>query len=206
MVSGCLAKVVFSDAKHNFIVHYLAAVGLLLLTPVIFGLSGLDERMAAIPLEMISPVIGMILMTPVFMPEQNENIYDLVKSKKTSHMFVCSLRILMSAAFTALLVSVLALYMRSSDSQVTARLFVSTLGSALALGALGTFFAAVGDNAVIGYMVSISYIVMDLFMRTKLKKFDLFTFTDGGTKVNLWLYAAAAVLIISALIWRKYKK
>lgn len=110
------------------------------------------------------------------------------------------------AAITALLVSALALYMRSSDSQVTARLFVSTLGSALALGALGTFFAAVGDNAVIGYMVSVSYLVMDLFMRTKLKKFDLFTFTDGGTKVNPWLFAAAAVLIIAALIWRKYRK
>ena len=206
MVSGCLAKVVFSDAKHNFLIHYLAAVLLLLAAPIVFGFSGLDERMAAMPMEKISPVIGMILMTPVFMPEQNESIYDVVKSKKTSHTLVCFLRIILSAAITALLVSALALYMRSNDSQVTARLFVSTLGSALALGALGTFFAAVGDNAVIGYMVSVSYMVMDLFMRTKLKKFDLFTFTDGGTKVNPCLFAAAAVLVLAALIWRKYRK
>ena len=206
MVSGCLAKVVFSDAKHNFLIHYLAAVILLLAAPIVFGFSGLDERMAAIPLEIISPVIGMVLMTPVFMPEQNENIYDVVKSKKLSHTLVCFMRIILAAILTIAIVGVLALYMRSCDSQVTARLFAGTIGSALALGALGTFCAAVGDNAVIGYMVSISYIVMDLFMRTKLKKFDLFTFTDGGTKVNLWLYAAAAVLVISALIWRKYRK
>ncbi len=47
---------------------------------------------------------------------------------------------------------------------------------------------------------------MDLFMRTKLKKFDLFTFTDGGTKVNPWLFAAAVILVLAALIWRKYRK
>lgn len=206
MASGCLAKVVFSDAKHNFLIHYLAAVVLLLAAPAVFGFSGLDERMAAIPLEIISPVIGMILMTPVFMPEQNESIYDVVKSKKISHTLVCLLRIILSAALTAALVGALALCMRCNDSQVTARLFVSTIGSAIALGALGTFCAAVGDNAVIGYMVSISYLVMDLFMRTKLKKFDLFTFTDGGTKENPWLFAAAVILVLAALIWRKYRK
>ncbi|MBQ4466124.1 MAG: hypothetical protein II916_09210 [Oscillospiraceae bacterium] len=206
MVSGCLAKVVFSDARHNFLVHDLAAAALLLAAPVVFGLSGLNERMAAVPLEMLAPVIGTILMTPVFSPEQNESIYDVVKSKKISHTLVCCLRILLAAVLTAVLVGALAFYMRCSDSQVTARLFAGALGSALALGALGTFFAAVGDNVVIGYMVSISYLVMNLFLRKKLEPFDLFTFSDGGTAVDPWLYAAAVILILSALLWRRCRK
>ena len=74
MASGCLAKVVFSDARHNFLLYGLAAVGVLLFTPVIFGLSGLNARMAAQPMEIVSAVIGTILMTPVFMPEQNETL------------------------------------------------------------------------------------------------------------------------------------
>ncbi len=206
MASGCLAKVVFSDAKHNFLIHYLAAIGLLLVSPVVFGFSGLDERLAAIPLEIISPILGIILMTPVFMPEQNENIYDVVRSKKTSHTLVCFMRILLSAFITALLVGGLSLYMRCSDSQVTARLFASALISALALGALGVFSSALGDSALIGYMVSASYLVMDMFLHSKLKRFNLFTFSDGGTQINLWLAAAAAILITAALILRKYRR
>ncbi|MBQ8967549.1 hypothetical protein [Ruminococcus sp.] len=206
MASGCLAKVVFSDAKHNFIIHYLAAIGLLLVSPVVFGFSGLDERLAAIPLEMLAPILGIILMTPVFMPEQNESIYDVVRSKKISHTLVCLLRILLSAVIIALLVGGLSLHMYHSGSQVTARVFASALISALTLGALGTFASALGDSSIIGYMVSASYFVLNMLLHNKLKKFDLFTFTDGGTKVNLWLAAAAAILVFAALLWRKIRK
>jgi len=82
MVSGCLAKVVFSDIKHNFLIHYLIALGCIVITPLIFGLSELNERMSAQPLEMMSSIIGIITLTPVFMPEQNKSIRDLVRAKK----------------------------------------------------------------------------------------------------------------------------
>lgn len=203
MVSGCLAKVVSSDVRHNFLPHYLAAVGLLLITPVVFGLAGLSERMAAQPLEIISPLIGTVLMTPVFMPEQNEVICDVVRSKKTSHILVCFLRLVCAVVLTVALVGLLSAYMRYNESKVTARLFLSAAGSGIALGSLGFFAAAVGDNSVIGYMVSLSYLLMNMFMRSKLGVFDLFTFTGGKTDVNIWLYVTAVVLVALALLLRR---
>ena len=203
MASGCLAKVVFSDARHNFLLHGLAAVGVLLFTPVIFGLSGLNARMAAQPMEIVSAVIGTILMTPVFMPEQNENIRDVVCARKTSHILVCFLRLLLAAILAVLLTGVLALWMRHSGSEVSLRLFAGAAGNALALGSLGFFASAVGDNAVIGYMTAFSYFFADLFLREKLGVFDLFTFSQGKTAVNLWLYVTAAVLVSAALAFRR---
>lgn len=203
MVSGCLAKVVYSDVRHNFLPHYLAAASVLLAAPVIFGLSELSERMAALPMETLSPIIGAVLMTPVFMPEQSESISDVVRSKKTSHTLVCFLRLMCSAVLALALVGALALYMRHSGSQVTARLFAGAAGSALALGSLGFFAAAVGDNAVIGYMAAIAYFIMDLFLRGKLGVFDLFTFSGGGTSVSPWLYVTAAALTAAALLYRR---
>lgn len=203
MVSGCLARVVSSDVRHNFLPHYMAAAGVLLLSGVVFGLSGLSERMAAQPLEMMAPLIGTILMSPVFMPEQNESISEVVRSKKTDHILVCALRLCCSVILTAGLVGILSLYMRYSGSQVTARLFLSAAGSGIALGSLGFFASAVGDNTVVGYMVSSAYYLMDLFLRDKLKVFDLFTFTGGKTEVNVRLYIAAAVLAVTALAVRK---
>lgn len=203
MASGCLAKVVCSDVKHNFLIHYLAAAGVLAIAPVLFGLSGLSERMAALVLEILSPVIGTILMTPVFMPEQNEGILDVVRSKKTSHTTICFLRLLCSAAVTVALMAILAGIMRYNDSQVTLRIFVGAAGSAAALGSLGFFAAAVGDSAVAGYMVSAAYFLMNLFLRDKLGVFSLFNFSGGKTEINLWLYAAAAVLVVIALVFRR---
>ena len=62
MVSGCLARIAYSDVRHNFLPHYLAAVGVLLITPVIFGLSELTAQMAAQPLEIMPLLMGIILL------------------------------------------------------------------------------------------------------------------------------------------------
>lgn len=203
MVSSCLVKVVCLDIKHNFILHYLLATGIVLATPILFGISELNEKMAAQPLEMVSSIIGIVVLTPIFMPEQNKSIYDLVKSKKTSHTLVCFLRLICSAFIAVLLIGILALLMKYNSSDISIRLYMSALSSAFALGSLGLFVSSSGNNVIIGYMVSITYFTMNLFMRNKLNIFDLFTFTDGGNKVNLWLYVFSSVLTILALLNRK---
>lgn len=203
MVSGCLAKVVFSDIKHNFLIHYLLATGFILITPIIFGISELNERMSAQPLEMMSSIIGIVTLTPVFLPEQNKSIRDLVRAKKTSHELVCIMRTLCSIFVIFLLVGLLAVYMKYNDSDVSVRLYFSAVSGAFALGGLGYFMAAVGDNVTVGYMISASYFLMNLFLRNRLDILDLFTFTDGGDQLNIWLYVISLILIIFSIVYRK---
>lgn len=203
MVSGCLAKIVFSDTKHNYLLHYLAALGVVLLTPVIFGVSRLDERLAAQPLEFFLPLMGVILMPAVFMPEQNESIRDVVRSKKTPYPGVCFMRLLCGAVFITALTGAFVLYMKSMDSVVTMRLFAGSLASTFALGAAGFFASAVSDNVIVGYMTAVIYYICNFGLKDKLGVFFLFSMTTGSFDEKKWLCILSVVLIAAGFVLRR---
>ena len=203
MLSSCLARVVSSDVKHNFLIHYLAAAAVMLATPVLFGLAELDSRMAAQPLELMPPLMGLILLTPLLSPEQNEGISDTVRSKMTSRQLVACTRIVCSLLVLALFTGALSVYMRYNDCDVTLKMFAGAFAGAAALGALGFFVSAVTDNVIAGYMVTIMYYIMDLFLKEKLGKFCLMSMSSNIKGSKPVLAVSAAVLIAAALFFRK---
>lgn len=71
-------KVLEINLKRNFAPHFCLAVCVALLTPIIFEVRSLDERLSAQPVEMMLSLCGTILLTPVFLPEQNEEIRDVI--------------------------------------------------------------------------------------------------------------------------------
>lgn len=204
MKSDCLLRIALLDVRHNMTVHFAAAAAAVASTPVWAGINELNERMAARPLELISLIAGMILLTPIYMPEQDKNIYDVVRTKKTSHMVVCLIRFLTALTVAALLILCLSLTMKYNSSDITLRLFASAAGGAFALGSIGMFASAVGNSSVTGYMVSSAYLVMNAFLRKKLGVFDLLPVSDGFTELSIWPYFAALILAASSLIIRKY--
>lgn len=203
MVSGCLAKIVSSDTRHNYLLHYLAALGVVLLTPVIFGVSRLDELLAAQPLEFFLPLMGAILMPAVFMPEQNESIREVVRSKKTPYLGVCFMRLLCGVVFITALTGAFVLYMKSMDSVVTMRLFAGSLASTFALGAAGFFASAVSDNVIVGYMTAVIYYICNFGLKDKLGVFFLFSMTTGSFEEKKWLCILSVVLVVSGFVLRR---
>ncbi len=187
MVSGCLARVVYSDVKRNFLIHYIVAFVILLASPIFFSLSQLDSVLAAQPLEVYVPFIGIVLMTPVFLPEQNENIYDVVRSKKMNHDIVCVLRLVC-------MTGVYVLYMKHCGSQVTIRHFIGSSGTSLSLGAIGFSFAGVSRNVITGYMASVIYYILNFSFGTKLGYFYLFSMMHGSFIEKKWLILVAFCL------------
>ncbi|MBO4292025.1 MAG: hypothetical protein J5898_08975 [Lachnospiraceae bacterium] len=206
MGSGCLGKVIVSDVKHNFLVHYGIAVGLLFLTGILFGLAELDARLAAQPLEKMMPLLGMILFVPIFLPEQNREIEDVVRSKRTSHTLVCMLRLACSALIILGLTGILSLYMKYNACEVTLAHFASAAAGAMSLGGIGFFVAAVSDNAVAGYMSTIIYYLMNYTMRNWLGPFYLFSMSAGMECRAVWQLALAGTCIVAGILLRRYKK
>ena len=64
--------------RHNFLPLLLISTVIMILTPVLFGTTGLDRKAAAVPLEMFISIIGIILLVPIFQPEQDVEIKDIV--------------------------------------------------------------------------------------------------------------------------------
>ena len=91
-----LGKILSVNLKNNFLIHFVLANVVAALTPVVFTISSLDSRASGQPIEMLLVFIGMIMLTPIFQPEQNEEIRDVIRSKKTSYLLVCMIRVLYS--------------------------------------------------------------------------------------------------------------
>ncbi len=190
------------NLKHNTFPHLMLALVITLITPAAFGISSLDPRESAQPLEMFLSLTGTALLTPVFMPEQNENIRSLVRSKRTDYLSVCLIRTAYSVAFLAVIFGVFAVIfgvftviMHSCESDVTVRHFIGGFASAVFLGSLGFFFSGAAGSCTAGYMVSIMYYICNFMLKDDLKSLYLFSMSSGSFEEKYFLLLCSAVLL-----------
>lgn len=197
---GSVLKIISVNFRKNFLLHFFAALIIAFITPVIFGISSLDARESARPLEMLLSLTGTVLLTPVFLPEQNENIRDLIRSKRIDHLAVCFMRLMYSLFFLAVIFGGFTLIMRSCESDVTARHFVGSYASAIFLGALGFFFAGVSKNSVVGYMISMIYYIANYAIKDELGDLYLFSMSAGSFQGKYTLIGCSAALFALTFI------
>ena len=64
--------------KNHYAGHLAAALLFCLFAPVIVGMEALNRYQAGQVLDMYFSLLGIVLLTPLFMPEQNKDIRDLL--------------------------------------------------------------------------------------------------------------------------------
>lgn len=168
-----------TNLRHNSLLSIVAAVLLCLITPLLIGTANLDRNSAAMPLEMFVSLIGIVLLTPVFQPEQNEEIHDLVSSKHCSTEKVYLIRTLYTVGVVVLLICLFVVYMQTQGSDVTMVLVFGAAANAIFLGSMGMLVSALTGNTVIGYMPPFLYYALNIGMGPKLGNFYLFSMTVG---------------------------
>ena len=72
-----------ANLKFEILPHFLLSVVLCALCPIIFGLNDLSAAEAAAPLEMVVSLSGVLLLTPLFLPEQDKTLAGILYAKKT---------------------------------------------------------------------------------------------------------------------------
>ena len=189
-----------TNLRHNSLLSIVAAVMLCLITPLLIGTANLDRNSAAMPLEMFVSLIGIVLLTPVFQPEQNEEIHDLVSSKHCSTEKVYLIRTLYTVGVVVLLICLFVVYMQTQGSDVTMILVFGAAANAIFLGSMGMLVSALTGNTVIGYMPPFLYYALNIGMGPKLGNFYLFSMTVGNFSVKIWLLAAGVLMIMVCCI------
>ena len=192
------AKIVSVNLRYNFLQHFVIACLIALAVPMVFSISSLTERGAAQPLEYLLSFAGAFLFTPIFYPEQNKNVRDLIRSKRMGYMSVCLVRIIYSAIALAVIVGAMVLAMRLCESAVTWRHFVGGYASALLLGSVGLFFAGASDNVTAGYMAAVIYYLAGYAMKEKLGAACIFSMMLGMDFSYKYGSLALSVLAIAA--------
>lgn len=177
----------------------LAAVALLVLTKLIFNLNALEGPAVAQPLEMLMIWIGPALLATVFLPEQNPEIRDVVRARRTSYLQVCLLRILYASLTIIVLTFVFTGIMKAAESQVLPYHIWGSICSALLLGAVGLAAAGISGNVAGGFMVCMLYYLASYGMGRRLGVFSLFSMSKGQMSGKGWQLLAAVVLAAAAL-------
>ena len=184
--------------------NLLLAVLILALVPVIFGISNHDYRASAFILERFVSLTGIVLITPIFLPEQDKNIAELAESKYTSAILIYLVRFILASISLMILVSGFTAVMLLSSCEFDALKFIAgTFATAFFLGALGFTAYAISDNIVAGYLFALGYYTFNMFSSSaQLKNIYLFTLASNSLTEKYWLLGIGMMLSVTGLLYK----
>ena len=177
----------------------LAAVVLLVLTKLMFNLNALEGAAVAQPLEMLMIWIGPALLATVFLPEQNPEIREVVRARRTSYLQVCLLRILYASLTVIVLTLVFTGIMKADESQILPYHIWGSICSALLFGAVVLAAAGISGNVAGGFMMCMLYYLARYGMGSRLGIFSLFSMSKGQMSGKGWQLLTAVVLVAATL-------
>lgn len=195
-------KLTFSFVKRQYYPHLLLLLLFVAASGGFVSFKGLESSQAAKVMEMYVAFSGILLFTPLFMPEQDKEIWDLERSKGTSMWKVYLPRILLALLVCLLVISLFVGFMeRGGGNFDSGILFRGACCEILFLGSIGFFVSAVTNQVVIGYMAAVVFFAMNFGGGKYLGKFALFKMMRGeyGTWMY-WLLGAMALLIAGVFI------
>lgn len=194
------------NLKYHVPLHFLVCVLLLAVSPLLMGVENLAAEDTAKVLERYVALTGIIMITPIFLPEQDKNLRELVRAKYVNSASVYLARLLGNVL---LLMFLLGMYMfmlyNGGCSFPMVKYFLGTLAEMLFLGGLGVCFYGIADNLVAGYMAPMVYYIAAIGGGDKyLKLLYPFSMSAGSYTEKYCLFGAAVLLITAGIFFRVY--
>lgn len=188
-------EILKTNLRHFFWLPFGSACGILFVTLFIFPVSALKGAEVGKTFEMFFPFVGAAMLTPVFLPEQDDSIRDVIASKKKSCSVVYAVRLLYSVCALAALTLLLTAILYLNECEVHWFHLYGGFASAFFLGSIGFTVSGIGGNAVMGYMADVVYYLACYGMKKQLGVFWLFRMSAGIKTGKTWLIAGAFLLI-----------
>ncbi|MBS6195687.1 MAG: hypothetical protein KH828_08920 [Clostridiales bacterium] len=190
--------------KHHYLGHLLAAFLFCIFAPAVIGIEALDELQSAKVGEMYLCLTGIILLVPLFMPDQRRDIRDLIAARETPMIQIHLIRLLESMVILVLLTVLFLLRMRQGECEFSfIKLLAGTLANAVFLGGMGIFVYGISDNLPIAYMMPMVYFILNFGTgKEYLGVFYLFSMMQGSFSEKIWLGTAGVLLLAAGILWR----
>lgn len=192
------------NLRFNIPLHLGLSILLLLVSPLVLGTENLQEPDTAKVLEMYIALIGILMLAPVFLPEQNRDLRDLVYSKYVSPATVYIVRILQSVVFLSVLLGAYLWMLMANHCEMDVyHYFGGILAEMIFFGGLGICSYALFDHLVAAYMVPMVYYVIAIGSGAKyLNVFYPFSMAYGSYEEKLYLAAGGIILIAAGVVIR----
>lgn len=184
--------------------HLLLTLLFLLMSGFFVSYRNLDAAQAAKVMEMYGAFVGILLLTPLFLPEQNREIWLLKRSKAISMWKLYLLRLLLALAFLAVAVTLFLVRMQQGGSQFAwGELWMGSFSETFFLGSIGFFVSGITNQVVLGYMASVIYFIANIGAAKYLGKFGLFQMMKGSYEFAAVMLGAAVVLGAGGILLRE---
>lgn len=183
--------------KRYLVTHFAVAVLFTAIAPFIMGMKNLDGTQVAKIAEFYLGFLGVILLVPVFLPDTDKNIRDLLASKKTALAMVRLIRMLEGfLCLLALLILFLYLLKAGNCSFRYLECLYAAIANACMMGGAGLLCYSLVDNIALAYMIPFLYNAMSIGGGEKyLGRFWLFGYSKGGDILEKsWLLAGGILL------------
>lgn len=171
------------------------------------GVENLDSRRTAQVLEVYISLLGIIILIPIFLPEQNKNIKDLVETKQTAMLEVHIIRLLEEILCLSICIASFLIYLKYGNCDFPFfKFYCGSMAGAIFLGGMGIASYAFFDNIATAYMFPLVYYIINFGSGKKiLGNFYLFSMTQGSFIEKYYLFITGMVLIIVGILIRHYK-
>lgn len=163
---------------------------------LIFGVTFLEETTVNKALGYFVSLMGLLLFTPIFVPEASEDIADVVCSKYIDYWKITVLRLVAGMIVFGLLLFAYAGVLYANGSIIGFHQIGAAFANTIFLGSIGLVGMAVFNGITTGYMLALIYYIMNFFIPNKLGIFYLFSVDEH----KLLLGSIGVLLIITAII------
>lgn len=191
--------------KHHFYIHIGITFMLCLFSPFVMGVENLDKYQTAKVLEMFFSFMGIILLVPVFLPDFDLNIRELLESKKISAWLLQVLRLLQSIFVLVILLVGFLIFLKRHQCDFTFwNYFFGTMANCLFLGGLGLMVYSITDYVTMAYLIPLFYFISNISGKKYFGKFYLFSMTYGSFDEKWYLLIFAGIFLIIAMGYRTW--
>ncbi len=153
--------------RRNLPPHLLLCFALLGLSFLVLWPSYWDKHMTAGMAETLLPITGLLLLTPLFLPEQDETVLDVIRVRLTPVSLVYGIRAVCALIFVLLIPALAVFALRLLHCDAVPGLWASVVSSGLFLGGLGALAFARWGNLTAAYMVPTLYFILCVFTGQK---------------------------------------
>lgn len=192
------------NLKYHLFPHITVAAILCMISPFIMGVRNLDILNTAKVLEIYISLLGIVLLVPVFLPDQDKDIRELIKSKRESVEVLHVLRIGLALLVLSIFIICFLIFLRKGNCVFPfGRYLYGTMASCIFLGGLGVFIYSFVDKLPVAYMIPILYYIMCYGGGEKyLGRFYVFSMLDGTVGDKIYLLAAGFIMILAGILIR----
>lgn len=193
-----------SFIRRHYLPHLLLTLLFCCMAGFFVSFRNLDASQAAKVMEMYVAFTGIFLFTPLFMPEQNKEIWLLEKSKGMDLWKLYLIRLLQAIVLLAIVVTIFIQVMKQENSQFNfGKLWMGSFCEIFFLGSIGFFVSGITNQVILGYMMSVIYFIANIGGSKYLGHFALFQMMKGSYNFVVPMSIIAFILIVGGITLRE---